>query len=60
MVVTLLEETDRSALLRIGVTRSGLGQLEAHAWVESEGKVIIGNDHGELARYTLLRAVEGA
>lgn len=30
--------------LRIGVTKRPDGQLVAHAWVESEGKVVIGGD----------------
>ena len=38
------------ARLRIGVTRGPAGRLEAHAWLESRGRVVIG-DAGELSRY---------
>lgn len=39
--------------LRIGVTRGKGGQLLAHAWVETQGKVVIG-DLGNIAVYTPL------
>jgi hypothetical protein len=39
------------AQLRIGVGRSLDGALEAHAWIESQGKIVIGDD-GRLQRYT--------
>jgi hypothetical protein len=45
--------------LRIGVARSEAGKIEAHAWVESMGKVIIGGTHVDLKRFTVLHAVEG-
>ena len=38
--------------LQIGVARGDNGQLEAHAWVESRGKVIIGGS--EVDRFTRL------
>ena len=38
----LLSRRGHSALLRIGVVRSEEGGFEAHAWVESEGKVVTG------------------
>jgi hypothetical protein len=38
--------------LRVGVAKDEEGQLEGHAWLESQGKVIVGG--GELTRYTLL------
>ncbi len=31
------------ATLRIGVVKNAKGGLEAHAWVESEGQIVIGN-----------------
>lgn len=34
---------DYSCELRIGVTRAKKGQFETHAWVESQGQVIIGD-----------------
>lgn len=42
------------AHLRIGVVRGQGGQLQAHAWVESQGKIVIGRTEN-LSRYTLLR-----
>ena len=39
--------------LRIGVTRSKGGQLLAHAWVERQGKIVIG-DLGKNSVYTPL------
>jgi len=53
----LLSRRGHSALLHIGVVRSEEGGFEAHAWVESEGRVVIGGH--ELERYTPLAALEG-
>ncbi|OUL32377.1 lasso peptide biosynthesis B2 protein [Nostoc sp. 106C] len=36
--------------LRIGITRSKGGQISAHAWLESQGEVVIGSA-GNMARY---------
>jgi hypothetical protein len=44
--------------LRIGVAKTQAGQLEAHAWVESQGQIIIG-ELADLARFTPLPALEG-
>lgn len=38
----MLAHRDYPAHLRIGVTKDEDGRLKAHAWVELEGKVIIG------------------
>ena len=40
--------------LRVGVAKKGPDELIAHAWVESEGRVVIGEF--ELDRYTPLKA----
>lgn len=53
----LLSRRGRPTLLRIGVVRSAEGKFEAHAWVESEGRVVIGGY--ELERYTPLATLEG-
>ena len=42
--------------LRVGVARGEEGQLQGHAWLESQGKVIVGGE--ELSRYTLVPGVE--
>ena len=58
VTVRLLEEAGLPACLRIGVARSNSGELEAHAWVESGGRVVIGGSHVDLARFTVLHPVE--
>lgn len=47
------------ATLRIGVARSRAGELQAHAWVESEGAVVIGGSEIELQKYAPFPALEG-
>ncbi|MEB3342863.1 lasso peptide biosynthesis B2 protein [Okeania sp.] len=39
----LLEQRGYSSNLRIGFTRNKGGRMSAHAWVESEGRVVIGD-----------------
>jgi hypothetical protein len=41
--------------LHIGVAKSGDGGLEAHAWLESGGRVLIGG--GQVERFTRLAAL---
>jgi hypothetical protein len=48
----LLAERGCAARLRIGVARGARGRLEAHAWVEAEGRVVIGGPIS--GRYTPL------
>ncbi len=48
----LLERHGYQALLRIGVAKSKQG-LEAHAWVESQGRIVIGGLK-DIGRYTTL------
>lgn len=59
VTVTMLQEAGLAATLRIGVARSKSGELEAHAWVESNDRVIIGGTHVDVKRFTVLHAVEG-
>jgi Transglutaminase-like superfamily len=49
----LLERLGYPACLRIGVAKGKEGQLEAHAWVESGGRVVIG-DVADMSRYVAL------
>ncbi len=49
----LLKRIGVSASLRIGVANGSKGQLEAHAWLESHGKIIVGKEKG-LERYTVM------
>jgi hypothetical protein len=44
--------------LRIGVAKSTQGTLEAHAWVESHGQIVIGNLQ-DLSRFTPLPSLSG-
>ena len=53
----LLKQQGYPACLRIGVAREDGGKLQAHAWVESEDRVVVGG--GELSRYTPLPAFDG-
>jgi hypothetical protein len=55
----LLVRCGRPASLRIGVARGGGRRLQAHAWVESEGRIVLG-DLEDLAHYTPLPPLEGA
>ena len=54
----LLAQYGEPALLRIGVAKNEAGKLEAHAWVESRGRVLIGGSP-DLFRYTRLMSGEG-
>lgn len=53
----LLVRQGVSSELRIGVIRTQAGQLEAHAWVERCGQILIG-DLPNLKDYTTLPALE--
>jgi Transglutaminase-like superfamily len=54
----LLAQHGEPGLLQIGVAKNDQGKLEAHAWVESRGRIVIG-DSRELCRYTRLPSVGG-
>jgi hypothetical protein len=51
---SLLAWASHPSTLRIGVIKTDQGQLEAHAWVESGGRIIVGELHDDLSRYTPL------
>lgn len=42
------------AKLCIGVDKCGNDQLKAHAWVESQGEIVIGNTDNLLSRFKVL------
>ncbi|BAZ65659.1 MAG: lasso peptide biosynthesis B2 protein [Pelatocladus maniniholoensis HA4357-MV3] len=44
--------------LRIGVAKDNSGILEAHAWIEHQGKIVIGN-LSDLSRFIPLPTLEG-
>lgn len=55
----LLTEHGYPARLRIGVAKKEGGDLEAHAWLESDGRAVIG-DAADLYRYTPLPVFDWA
>jgi Transglutaminase-like superfamily len=54
----LLRRAGYPAEVKIGVAKGPTGKLEAHAWVESDGRIVIG-DH-DLHRFTTLGSDEPA
>lgn len=54
----LLTQQGEPALLQIGVAKNDAGKLEAHAWVECRGRIVIGA-LPEIVRYTPFPSVEG-
>jgi hypothetical protein len=44
--------------LQVGVARDASGRFLAHAWLVSDGRVVIGGTSRELARYALLPGVD--
>ena len=52
----LLQQAGHQACLHIGVTEADEGRLKAHAWVESQGRILIGGF--DLNKYTHLLALE--
>jgi hypothetical protein len=55
----LLLRSGYTASLRVGVVRTAPGRLVAHAWVENDGRVVLG-DLRELSRYAPLPPLPGA
>jgi Transglutaminase-like superfamily len=53
VVHTMLRRHGHAAVLRIGVRRDGAAPFEAHAWVECNGAVVIG-ELPEMAAYAVL------
>lgn len=48
----LLRRRGHAAKLRIGVAKGVVANFEAHAWVEVDGRVVIGGSDSRLKRYT--------
>ena len=53
----LLARRGQVSRLRIGVSKGQEGELKAHAWVESQGRIIIGQTK-DLPSYTILNRLE--
>ena len=49
----LMNRSGYTPELRIGIAQSKTGKLEAHAWIESQGKVLIGQLE-DLTRFQIL------
>jgi len=54
--ILLLRHGERAAL-HLGVTKTGVQHLQAHAWVECRGRVLVG-ELADLSRYTPLPCSE--
>ena len=54
----LLSHRGHPTRLRIGVARSDDGQFQAHAWVECQGRVVIGGTNN-LSSFSRLPSLEG-
>lgn len=48
----LLRRRGHAAKLRIGVAKGNAGNFEAHAWIEVDGRAVIGGSDSRLKRYT--------
>jgi len=55
--LTLLGHSGQPASLRFGIARQEGGELTAHAWVETEGKIVMGNSL-HLSRYAVLSPID--
>lgn len=58
-VQVLLARQGHPARLHIGVAKSKEGRIQAHAWVESDGRIVIGGTASALGRYTPLSKFGG-
>ena len=54
----LMNQHGYSSELRIGVAKGESGELEAHAWIESQGKVVIGY-LADISRFVPMEAAGG-
>jgi len=54
----LLVRRGLPARLSLGVAKGDRGQVRAHAWMETDGKIVTGGSLQEVARYTPLLALD--
>ena len=57
-VQALLARYGLPSRLQVGVLRARPGEVEGHAWVECEGRVVIGGTPPEIRQFTPLAAFE--
>lgn len=55
----LFDRREYPTELKIGVLKGSQGELIAHAWLESQGQILIGGTPESLARYAPLVSIEG-
>lgn len=55
----LMKQHGHTNELRIGVAKGETGELEAHAWIEHRGRVVIG-DLSDLQRYVPMPSFKGS
>jgi Transglutaminase-like superfamily len=54
----LLVRRGLPARLRVGVAKGDQGQVQAHAWMETDGKIVTGGSQRQVERYTPLLALD--
>lgn len=59
VTLTMMKQQGHSGELRIGVAKGQSGELEAHAWIEHQGRVVIGY-LSDLQRYVPMPSFEGS
>jgi len=57
-VQALLARSGYPSRLRVGVLRGKQGEVEGHAWVECEGRILIGGTASEIGQFTPLAAFD--
>jgi hypothetical protein len=57
-VQAMLARSGYPSRLQVGVVRGKQGQVEGHAWVEYEGRVLIGGTPSEIEAFTPLAAFD--
>jgi hypothetical protein len=50
----LLRRNGFEPQLRIGVVKENTNRIKAHAWVELDGKIVIGGPQSQVEKYTPL------
>jgi hypothetical protein len=56
----LLARRGVGSRLHVGVVRGAAGQVEAHAWVERDGRVLVGGTAADVARFAPLTVLDVA
>lgn len=57
-VQAMLAHRGYPSRLHVGVTRDPQGKLEGHAWLERQGRILIGGSVAEVTRFSPLAAFE--